>query len=64
MRFYIIGGLILALFVALGLAYWQGRGAGEADRLRDHISTRERMDEVDTSFDGCGWFDRLREACE
>ncbi|SET74687.1 hypothetical protein [Paracoccus homiensis] len=64
MRAYLAAGALAAVLSALGLAYWQGRGAGEADRLRDHISTRERMDEVDTSFDGCGWFDRLREACE
>lgn len=64
MKLYIIGGLILALFVALGLAYWQGRGAGEADRLRDQVSTHERMNDADPDFAICPWHDRLLGDCE
>ena len=34
------------------------------DDARDHIETRERIDDATDPVDGCAWFDRLRDACE
>ncbi|TRW94943.1 hypothetical protein FNJ84_17780 [Paracoccus sp. M683] len=49
-----------------GWVYWQGGkdARREADGLRDHITTRERIDNALDRPAGCSWLDRLQSACE
>ena len=61
-------GLALAGVVAFGAGYWLGTrdAATRADlgAARDHIETRERIDNALRNPSGCAWADRLRGDCQ
>ncbi|MGR3521948.1 MAG: hypothetical protein ACU0FT_04260 [Paracoccus sp. (in: a-proteobacteria)] len=64
MRLDVIAVICAAAVVAgLGL-YWIGTRSGESDRLREQISTGERMRNANPDFSACGWFDQLRGTCK
>lgn len=51
-------GAVLALLLATGAwLYWQGKRAGELDRARDNLDTRQRIDNA--LDDSRPWLDRL-----
>lgn len=59
--------LVVAAALAVGAwIYWQGGkdARREDDGLRDHITTRERIDNALDRPAGCSWLDRLQSACE
>lgn len=57
-----LGALVLALAYAAGR--YSGGQAAALDEARDHIETRERIDDAMGNPDGCAWHDRLRNTCE
>lgn len=56
--------IIAAAIIGAGVwVYHAGKGAGELDRLKSEIDTRERIDNALDRPDGCPWPDRLRGNC-
>jgi hypothetical protein len=63
---YAIGAFTFAAILAFVVNWFvqDDRDRHELQDAKDHISTRERIDDATTPVDGCAWFDRLRGACE
>lgn len=57
---------LAAIAIAATVAWFvhNDRERRALDDARDHIETRERIDDATAPIDGCAWFDRLRDACE
>jgi len=63
---YLIGAGAFAAIVGAALylgAKWE-RDRAELQDARDHIETRDRIDDAITANPGCAWLDRLRGTCE
>ena len=57
-------GPVIAIIAVAGLVYWAGYSRRDADDLRDHISTTERINEAEDdigSRDDAGVLDWLHE---
>jgi hypothetical protein len=63
---YLIGAFAVAAVIAAVVVWFvqTDRDRRALDDARDHIETRERIDNALSPVDGCAWFDRLRDACE
>jgi len=63
-----IVGIVTGLYLDVKRsAYLDGKRSAENERAlqdaRDHIETRERIDEAISNPDNCAWLDRLRGHC-
>lgn len=56
-----LGAAVLALAFLAGR--YSGGQARDLDQARDHITTRERINNAISRPDGCAWPDRLRGDC-
>lgn len=62
-----LGASALAAIAIAATVVWfvhNDRERRALDDARDHIETRERIDDATAPVDGCAWIDRLRDACE
>ena len=64
---YIAASFVAAIIAGAGFVYLAGksheRDKTDLNNARDHIETRERIDNATAPVDGCAWLDRLRKAC-